>query len=418
MQHATLIGEIEAWLLAETLKAPDIVRLFDSLCIRLHGAGLPLDRAALTWPTLHPLFQAEQIFWRRGEPAKLEQYAHGLGRSEAFTRSPFAHALENGLTRLRRRLTGPEALTDFPVLAELREKGFTDYLLTATDFHIARVGEFAGGQAGIMASWATRREGGFSADDMVALTRIQTVFAVACHASIQMRIMEALAGAYLGPTAARRVLAGDTKLGDGEMIRAVVWFSDLRGSSWLAERMPPDTYLSYLADYYACSAEPVLDAGGEVLDFIGDAVLGIFPVRGDLGGPEAVRAATRAAEAALDRLEAYRARDGATEMQFSIALALGEVMFGNIGVAARLSFSAIGSVVNTVTRIDRLSKELGRAVLVTPEIAQVEPERWVPVGPRKVTEDGKATPIFARACERDRFDAADLRARLARRLAG
>ncbi|HEU0223654.1 MAG TPA: adenylate/guanylate cyclase domain-containing protein, partial [Paracoccaceae bacterium] len=286
MQHQTLIGEIETWLLDETLKDPEIVSLFNALCVRLHGVGIPLDRAALSWPTLHPLFQAEQIFWRRTEGAKLFQYPHEREASDAFLSSTFYHVLVNRLERLRRRLTGPDALVDFPVLEELQAQGFTDYLMTTTDFHIAKVQTYRGGGAGILASWATKRPDGFTADDIVALSRIQKVFAVACHASIQMRIMEALAGAYLGPTAARRVLSGNTKLGDGEMIRAVVWYSDLRGSTWLSGRMPPADYLQYLRDYYSCTAEPVIAEGGEILDYIGDGVLAIFPLKGDLGGPE------------------------------------------------------------------------------------------------------------------------------------
>lgn len=418
MQHDVLTGEIEAWLIERTLAVPDIVELFGDLCVRLHGAGIPLDRAALSWPTLHPLFQAEQIFWRREQGAELHQHREEMLRGEAYLRSPFHHAHKHNLERLRRRLTVPETLLDFPVLLELQQAGFTDYLLTATRMSIGRVDSYDGGEVGLMASWATRREGGFSPSDVVALSRIQKVFAVACHASIQMRVMEALADAYLGPTAARRVLAGDTRLGDGERIRAVVWFSDLRGSTWLSGTMRPEDYLAYLSDYYACSAEPVIAEGGDIIDFIGDAVLAIFPVRGDIGGPEAVRAATRAMNAALDRLDAYRAGGKGPEMQFSIALAMGEIMFGNIGVPSRLSFSAIGSVVNTVSRIDLMTKDLGRAVLVTEEIAGVDPEAWTPLGAWPLADLDRPVRLFAPASGRDRFDNDELRGRLKARLAG
>lgn len=418
MQHDVLISEIESWLIDRTLDVPDIVTLFDELCTRLHGAGVPLDRAALSWPTLHPLFQAEQIFWRREGGSELHQHPHEARLGEAYLRSPFHHAHSRNLTRFRRRLTGPEALLDFPVLVELRDQGFTDYLLTATRMSIGRVDSFRGGDVGLMATWATRREDGFAAADIVALSHIQKVFAVACHASIQMRVMESLASAYLGPTAARRVLSGDTRLGDGERIRAVVWFSDLRGSTWLSGAMPPEAYLKYLSDYYACSAEPVIAEGGDIIDFIGDAVLAIFPVRGDIGGPEAVRAATRAMEAALDRLDAYRARGDGPPMQFSVALAMGEIMFGNIGVPARLSFSAIGTVVNAVTRIDLMTKDLGRAVLATEEIAGVDPQAWTSLGAWPVADLDRPLRLYAPVSGRDRFDNAELRGRLKARLAG
>lgn len=412
MQHDVLIGEIEAWLIDETLVVPDIVTLFKSLCTRLHGVGLPLDRAAVSWPTLHPLFTAEQIFWRRGEEAELFQYPHGPGPGEGYLASPFHHAHRNGLTRLRRRLSGPESLVDFPVLEELRGKGFTDYLLTATRMNIGRVEEYLDQGVVLMASWATRREGGFSGDDIVALSRIQKLFAVACHASIQMRVMEALAGAYLGPHAARHVLSGDTRLGDGERLRAVVWLSDLRGSTWLSGAMDPEDYLAYLSKYYACTAEPVIDAGGDIIDFIGDAVLAVFPLDGDAGAPEAAAAATRAMDAALDRLAAYRRAEGTREMQFSIALAMGEIMFGNIGVPARLSFSAIGSAINVVSRLDALSKSVGRAVLATEDVARLAPERWAQLGRFDLPGLDDALPVYAPADGRDAFDNATLRLRL------
>ncbi|MEM8740954.1 MAG: adenylate/guanylate cyclase domain-containing protein [Pseudomonadota bacterium] len=416
MPHDVLIGEIESWLLDETLGSPDIVTLFDALCARLNGAGLPLDRAAVSWPTLHPLFTAEQIFWRRETGAELFQYLHDNGMSASYLASPFNLAHKVGLTRLRRRLIGPEAQLDFDVLVDLHGQGFTDYLLTATKMSIARVKSYAGGEVGLMASWATRRENGFSDADIVALSRIQKVFAVACHASIQMRISEALAGTYLGPHAAAHVMAGDTKLGDGERIRAVVWFSDLRCSTFLSGIVPPEEFLDYLTEYYACTAEPVIEAGGDIIDFIGDAVLAVFPVKGDLGGPDAARSAGQAMAQAIDRLEAYRARSDAPEMQFSIALAMGEIMFGNIGVPSRLSFSAIGEVVNKVSRIDQMTKTLGRAVLATDEVAQHDPARWAPLGSYPMDELNRTIRLHAPKDLRDRFDNEALRERLRRQV--
>ncbi|MEM9049818.1 MAG: adenylate/guanylate cyclase domain-containing protein [Pseudomonadota bacterium] len=412
MHHDVLTGEIESWLLDETLTSPDIVTLFEALCKRLNAAGVPLDRAAVSWPTLHPLFTAEQIFWRRETGAELFQYRHGLQPSADYLNSPFHHAHQNGLTRLRRRLIGPEALLDFPVLKELQEKRFTDYFLTATRMSIGRVEAFRGGGVGLMASWATRRANGFSDADMVALSRIQKVFTVACHASIQMRISEALATAYMGPHAARHVLRGDTKLGDGERIPAVVWYSDLRCSTYLSTSIAPEAFLQYLSDYYALTAEPVIEAGGDIIDFIGDAVLAIFPVQGARGGPDAARAAGRAMSDALNRLDAYRDRPDAHVMQFSIALAMGEIMFGNIGVPARLSFSAIGQVINTVSKIDQMSKSLGRAVLATEDVAQLDPVRWRMLGTFPFDDLNRSIKLFAPKDERDRFNNEALRENL------
>lgn len=411
MPHEALIGEIESWLIDESLGDPDIVELFGALCMRLHAAGLPLERAALSWPTLHPLFKAEQIYWRLGEGAQLEQYRHETISTGVFEASPFHHVLVNRLTRLRRRLFGPEALVDFPVLEELKAKGFTDYLMTSTSFQIADVGSFRGGDSGILASWATRRPEGFSNADIEALSHIQRVFAVACHSSIQKRVMTNLAEAYLGRTAARQVLEGLMHRGGGERIRAVVWYSDLRESTRLSNRMDPDAYLELLKCYYDCTAQMVIEEGGEILEFIGDAVLAIFPIRGDTAGPEAVRAATRAMERALDMREAKLPEREAMgvegELRFSVSMAIGEVMFGNIGVPTRLTFSAIGPAVNMVARIDDLTKRLGRAVVVTRDVAAIEPGRWISVGAHRLRDFDEPVELFARACARDAFDPAE-----------
>ncbi|MGG7565525.1 adenylate/guanylate cyclase domain-containing protein [Rhodovulum sp. DZ06] len=405
MTHATLTSEIEIWLLEEAVRDPDIQKLFSTLCARLHGIGVPVERAALTWPTLHPLFEAEQIYWRLGEESQLRQYPHETARNAAWEQSPFRHIIVNRLPRLRRRLTGDERMVDFPVLVDLEADGFTDYLLVAEGLSIGDVRSYDGADMGVMASWATRREGGFSASDIEALTRIQRVFSVAVHSSIQSRIQRNLASVYLGETAAQRVLSGTIQRGDGEVIRAVVWYSDLRGSTRLSNTMDAKDYLKLLRCYYDCTAQPVIDEGGEILEFIGDAVLAIFPIRGDTGGPEAIRAAVRAMRKSLQMREAKLAEHEALglpeELRFSVSMTVGEMMFGNIGVPDRLTFSAIGRAVNKVARIDEMSKRLGRMVLVTREIAQVEPERWISAGVQQLRDFDEPVELMTCACGTD-----------------
>jgi len=396
MSHNALISEIEDWLVGKALGDPDVVLLFETLCRRLHAVGIPVERAVLTWPTLHPLFHAEQVFWWLDQGARLEQYYHSEAGSAAYLKSPFHYAMTNHLSRLRRRLAGPGALTDFEVLSEFVEQGYTDYLLATVEFTIA---EFAGRDnraTGIMASWTTKREGGFTDDDLDALSHIQKIFAVACRAAIQKRVMVNLVNAYLGPTAGGRVLAGDIRRGDGEKIPAVVWFSDLRGSTRLSDRMAPDDYLALLNHYYECTAAPVIAEGGEILNFIGDGVLGIFPITEPGGIAEAAQRATRAAAAALDRCAAIRTEGvlGDAPLEFGIGLTSGELMFGNIGVSARLAFSGIGRVVNGAQRIETATKDVGRAVLATESVARAAPEAWAPVGRRRINDLAREVELY------------------------
>jgi adenylate cyclase len=410
MSHDVLIEDIESWLIDKSLGDPDIEQLFNTLCDRLVGAGVPLHRAALTWPTLHPLFQAEQIFWNPTEGAKLLQYSHANQQSEGWLKSPFYHVLQRNLPRLRRRLTGPDTMLDFEVLEEFQAQGFTDYLMTSSTFRIGEVKEFQARGTGIIASWATKREHGFTRGDLEGLDRIQRIFAVACRVAIQRRVTSNLMNTYLGPTAGSKALSGEIRRGDGELINAVVYYADLRGSTRLSDAMSSETYLTFLRRYFDCAAQPVIDEGGEILDYIGDAVLAIFPIYGETGERKAVHAATRAMEAALQRREEIMVEFPDPEMRFCISMASGEVMFGNIGIPGRLSFSVIGSVVNEVARMDDQSKILGRSVLVTREIAAIEPERWESVGRQGLAGLAEPVELFVRCCEIDAFAPAPVKA--------
>jgi adenylate cyclase len=180
--------------------------------------------------------------------------------------------------------------------------------------------------------------------------------------------------------------------------------------------MEPEAYLDLLRCYYDCTAQAVIEEGGEILEFIGDAVLAIFPIKGETGRPEAVRAGTRAMERALDAREKkapqIAAAGGDIEIRFSISMAVGEVMFGNIGVPERLTFSAIGPVVNAVARIDDLTKTVGRSVLATEDVAAIEPDRWTSVGRHPLSGFDHPIELFARVCKRDAFDAASDAAKL------
>lgn len=398
MAYDALILEIEDWLIGNALGDPDIVRLFQQLCERVQGAGVAIERASLNWPTLHPLFRAEQIMWRIDEGAKLYQFEHATEANPAWTDSPFNHALVRDLPRLRRRLEGPGALLDFPVLEELREQGYTDYLLTKAGFGIADFHGFESGGTGLLASWATRRAGGFADEDLQALTRIQRLFAVACRQAIQRRVMENIAVAYLGGTAGRMVLKGAIRRGDGERIPAVVWFSDLRDSTRLAQRMSDPDYLGLLNRYFEATAGPVTEAGGEVLDFIGDGVLAIFALADCGDATEAVRRAVSALDDATARCAAVNAErpEGWPEIRFGIGLAVGEVTFGNIGVPDRLAFSVIGRIVNMVQRIEAHTKQLGHPILATAEIAAAAPGGWRSMGACRLRDVEEEVELYAR----------------------
>jgi adenylate cyclase len=396
MADSSLMQQIHDWLIEQTLGEPDIVELFEGVCLRLSGVGVPIGRALLMWPTLHPLFQAENVVWRRGTRAELRQFEHQDAATDAWLKSPMRVMVESNVPVIRRRLTGPSRILDFEILNELAEEGFTDYLLLGTPLfgnpmHIDER------RRGIIVSWASDQPGGFTDEDLAGLQRLQGRLAIACKSVLQERVARNITEAYLGRLTGAKVFRGSIRLGDGEQTRALVWYSDLRSSTRLAETMPSNEFLELLNVYFECAARPVIVAGGEILAFIGDAVLGIFPVEDDSARADVTRKVMAALDESLvyaDRINGERAGAGLEPIRYGIGLNFGELMYGNIGVPERLSFSAIGPTVIEVARIEKLTKKLAARVLATKDVASIEPNRWRSMGRQPLEGVGEMQEIF------------------------
>lgn len=397
MAESPLLSQINDWLIDQALGEPEIAELFDGVCQRLYGIGVPITRARLAWSTLHPLFRAETLLWRPERPVEFDQVAHRNTDSEAWLKSPYRFVLDSGVEILRRKLTGPDRLLDFPVLEELADEGYTDYVVIGTDlFHQSMSSRSEQGR-GVFAVWASDRPAGFSSDHLAALQRIQRHLAVACKTVIQRRIARNVGNAYLGSVTGEKVLNGLIRLGDGEETRALVWYSDLRSSTRLAETMPSTAFLELLNAYFECAARPVIGAGGEVLAFVGDAVLAIFPVTDEAALPALNRRVLSALGESLnlsDRMNADRAKVGQVQFRFGIGLNIGTVMYGNIGVPERLAFSAIGPTVIEVARIEKLTKGLGARILATRQVASLDPHVWRSMGEHPLEGVGKPQQLF------------------------
>lgn len=395
MSHEALISPIREWLIDEALGDPDITELFNTLCLRIASVGIPITRARLFWPTLHPLFQAETVSWGKGSKAVLNQFVHQDEASDDWNKSPLKYLIDNKLEVLRRELTGHNRLVDFELLEGLEKVGFTDFIAMSTDLEGTSFRTREGGNdSGIMVTWATNAQSRFSDDDLLALQKIQRRFSVACKVMIQARISNNIAHTYLGSRAGSSVLDGQIRRGDGQTTNAVIWYSDLRDSTHLAESMPPKDYFNLLNSYFTATAQPIIDNGGEILDFIGDAVLGIFPYN----NKRELKAAAKAAHKALyatyglaTSINNERANNGLEPFRFGVGVSVGEVMFGNIGIPSRLSFSVIGPAVNEAARIEALTKKLKRTILVGKSFADISPKDWKSLGKHKL--QGVSNPI-------------------------
>ena len=363
-------GTISEWLAEEALHDSEPAALYAELCQRLRGVGMPILRGQVAFRILHPLYNASTISWTAEKGAVVSLFSPDDAGHERFRRSPFGHVLVHNLPVLRRRLTGETALLDFAELEEFRAMGGTDYVVFLVGFDPTT-------DSGVICSWLGDRAAGFTDGEIVQLRRITREFSISMKSRIERSVAHNVAHAYLGKRAGEAVLNGLIRRGDGEKITAALWYSDLRQSTALADRLPAEDFLKLLGRYFEMTAAAVLDGGGEVVSLIGDAVLGLFRV--EESPREACRRALAAAHEARRRLGAAAAPAGPS-LDFGIALHLGEVIHGNVGVAERLQFTVVGSAVNEVVRVQDLTKQLGCPLLATAPFAAAAAGRWQPVG--------------------------------------
>jgi len=387
------IEAVEDWLIDQALDSASVPDMFGELCERLNRSGVPIDRATIGWSILHPLIEAEMAYWINGAGVLHQAYAHAEEENEDWLNSPMRAVLVNRDHMLRRRLDRPNADHDYPLCAELAEDGYTDYLVIATRFEVPAIVE-EGQNTGILVSWATRAENGFPEEALTAIDYIQKRLALAARASLEAQVTKTIAQTYLGGIAGRKVLTGQIRHGDGQRISAVIFYADMRNSTAIAEALGPERYIAWLNTYFAATAGPVLAHGGEILDFIGDAVLAVFPI-GDGGLENAVKKAVAASDEARRRIAAV---DGGNPdgqaLKAGIALSVGDVMFGNIGVPDRLSFSVIGQTVHAAARIEELTKAVGVDLLMTEDVAEFVRDRASPVGSFRLSGFSAEQPLF------------------------
>ncbi len=375
------------WLLQVGRLAGNGEDLLGGLCELLVARGLPLDRVGLHSRLLHPQLAGVRLLWRRGIGAEETLYRYDVAESGAYEKSPLYQVYTTGAI-VRRRLTGPPADDDFPILPELRAEGFTDYVVTPL--------EQASGRRQAV-SWATSDAAGFSDGHIGELTALVPALA-ACMETRSLRgMLKGLLSIYLGPQAGSRVLAGTIRRGEGEVIAAAIWLCDLRDFTMLSETLPSDQVIRLLDDYFEIMAGPVADHGGEVLKFIGDAMLAIFPIQDDLDRDRACRTALFAAEEALTRLaraNAERRGRGEREIDLGLALHTGSVMYGNIGAPDRLDFTVIGPAVNLTARIAGLCRPLKRQLLASARFASPCGSELVSLGRHEMRGLGEPQEIF------------------------
>jgi len=398
----TLIDKVSDWVVSQALIDVSLEQLVSGTCERLTAAGVPIVRVNFTFSVLHPLYGAKGFQWRRGSGTTIDQYRHVQIDDEdsRFQASPYFYLVDKGLDHLRRRLNNENDL-DFPILKDLYEENFTDYLAFSRNF------EDQPGK-GMFGSWATNQIGGFSETDIIALLRIQKRLAVTAKVAVLKNLAHNAITTYLGNDAGNRVMDGQIRRGDGETIRAAIVMGDIRGSTQMAEDLGRQSYIDALNTFFDNVASPFSEAGGEILSFVGDGFLAIFPCNNNTKQDrmKACRKASQAAFVATVQMRAANAErvaKGEPEIKYGLGMHIGNVMFGNVGLIDRLTFSAFGSAVNEAARLESLTKEFDSHIIASDEFRSRCSGNWRSFGQQELRGVGHKVEIFGPAigeCEK------------------
>jgi adenylate cyclase len=389
----TLIEGVSSWLKESTLNNTDLEAVAAGTCERLAAVGIPLVRVHLSFAMLHPLYTALSLTWRRGQDLIVEGYNSGRDKTppERYLASPYYRLVSGKLSHLRRRIE-PDLPSEFPVFDDLKALGATDYLAFRRSFG-------GGDDRGMLGSWATDSPHGFSDDMIKALLQIEDNLAVAAHTAVLRKLAGNMLTTYLGGDAGKRVLSGQIRRGDGDTIRAALVMADMRNSTRVAENGGRQVFIDTLNEFFDAVATPFNGDGGEILSFVGDGFLAVFPCeRQRATSQTATRKAMNAARNAVARmaeLNRDRAGRGLEAIDFGIGLHVGNVMFGNVGLRSRLTFSAFGAAVNEVQRLESLTKKFGRPIVASDVFKDYCGGDWTPLGEEKLRGILEPVAVFA-----------------------
>ena len=383
-------SDIESWLLGDALKEGDLLDLFESFVWRVVAAGSSLERASLHVGTLHPQLIGFAWNWNRADglcdEVKVEAAAL---QSDAYRRNPLFRVVEHGES-FHGDIRDSAMREKYPLLNELFAGGITEYiaepLVTGGAYHNA-------------VTLSTKNPLGFSKQERKSLYALLKLLALNVERHIVLRIARNVLETYLGSAAGTAVLAGSIKRGSGRSIKSIIWSSDLRGFTDLSDRLAGPDVTALLDAYFQCLVSAIADNGGETLKFIGDGLLAVFSYSDNDTAKKAAACALLAAQQGLALVERLNASppdrlssiEGWRPLKTGIALHSGEVFFGNIGSTERLDFTVIGPAVNEASRVESLTKTLGRSILITDHVACLLNQPLQSLGQHQLR--GRAEPI-------------------------
>jgi adenylate cyclase len=349
--------DVVHWLTNGTRDMRFIDNIFAEMCLRIQRSGIPLKRSTLHVLIQHPQWLGAKILWAEGmREAEISRVDHEVRERSEYIGSP-ANEIHDGATEVRENLERDPALgRRHAVYDEMRAAGLTDYVAWPL-YHTL-------GKRHIV-TFATDRPGGFDEADIAGLQRLLPVLALVSEIRIKNRLARTLLETYVGSHAGELILAGATRRGSGTTVRAAILICDLRDFTAISDNWPRDDVIDLLNGYFDAMSEPIARHGGEILKFIGDGLLAIFPLSEPAACANLLRAVSEARQAMAALNQTNREAGGRAPLNYGIGVHVGDVMYGNIGSQTRLDFTVIGPAVNMASRLEALTKQLGKPVLLS-----------------------------------------------------
>jgi len=344
------------WLTNGTRDQRFVDNIFAELCVRLQRAGIPVKRATLHLLIHHPQWLGARIMWADGmREAEIARVDYDVRERSEFVGSA-ANEIYDGAAEVREKLENdPASGRKHALYDELRAQGLTDYVAWPM-YHTL-------GKRHIV-TFATDRVGGFEDAHIAALKELLPTFALVSEIRMKNRLARTLLETYVGSHAGELILAGATRRGSGTTVRAAIMICDLRDFTRISDNWPRDDVIELLNDYFDAISEPVARHGGEILKFMGDGLLAIFPLTEPSACAKLLHAVTEARQA-MAALNERNGNLGREPLNYGVGVHVGDVMYGNIGSRSRLDFTVIGPAVNMASRLEAFTKQLGRKVLLS-----------------------------------------------------
>ena len=384
--NASELQKLSDWLMDGARSAAGSPRLLAEIGERLIKAGLPLWRTGVFVRTLHPDVYGRNFVWRPGAEVEVGAIDFGILQSPGFHASPLIAVFQQGI-EVRARADDP-ASSRFPIIADLRAEGVTDYIALPLTFTDGLVNA---------SSWTTKQAGGFTEEQLAALRTIVTPLARLVEIINLRRLASMLLDTYVGNRAGERIMGGQIRRGHTESMNAAIWLSDLRGFTALSDRLPSETVVDILNGYFDCQVAAIRAHGGEVLKYMGDGLLAVFPIDEYVGdAPQVCSHVLEAAHQSRASVADMRFPVGETveRFRFGLALHVGRILYGNIGGGNRLDFTCIGPAVNLAARLEKIASQLHRTVVASEGFAGICGGGWNDLGEFPIAGFSKAERVY------------------------